>query len=206
MNAERWNTRYASKELVWSLEPNRYVAEELQALTPGKVLDLAAGEGRNAIWLAQQGWQATAVDYADVGLDKGRRLAAAKEVEVEWICADATSWTVPTEVFDAILICYLHLPETEFHQVMQHVRDALKPGGTFLLIGHDLTNLKHGHGGPQVPEILTTPGKTVAELPGFTIEKAEVVKRPVSTEPEHGGPTDAVALDTLVRALKPTAN
>ncbi|MFD0328131.1 methyltransferase domain-containing protein [Streptacidiphilus monticola] len=78
MDAEDWDRRYAAEELVWSAGPNRFVAEELAGLTPGRALDLAAGEGRNALWLAEQGWRVDAVDWSAVGLDKARRAAAAR--------------------------------------------------------------------------------------------------------------------------------
>src|ERR1022692_4898294 len=75
MKSEEWDKRYAGQELVWTAEPNRFVVAELKDLAPGRALDLGAGEGRNAVWLASAGWQVTAVDFSAVGLDKGRRLA-----------------------------------------------------------------------------------------------------------------------------------
>ncbi len=75
MDAHAWDDRYAAAELVWSVEPNQFVAAECADLPPGRAVDLAAGEGRNAIWLARRGWSVTAVDFSQVGLDKGRKLA-----------------------------------------------------------------------------------------------------------------------------------
>ena len=97
----QWDARYAATELVWSVTPNQFVAAELADLPPGRAVDLAAGEGRNAIWLASRGWDVTAVDFSQVALDKGRRLAESQRLagSVTWVCADATTWqpaTAPT--------------------------------------------------------------------------------------------------------------
>ncbi|MFL6133228.1 MAG: class I SAM-dependent methyltransferase, partial [Nocardioidaceae bacterium] len=72
MDARAWDERYAASELIWSATPNRFVEAELTSLPPGRAVDLAAGEGRNALWLADRGWHVTAVDFSLAGLDKGR--------------------------------------------------------------------------------------------------------------------------------------
>src|SRR5689334_5266073 len=107
MDAAAWDERYAAADLVWSAEPNRFVAEELADLPPGRALDLATGEGRNAIWLARRGWDVTGVDFSQVALDKGRRLAG--DTVVRWVCADATRWEEPAS-YDLVLLAYLQLP------------------------------------------------------------------------------------------------
>ena len=111
MDADGWDARYAASELVWSREPNGFVAAECAELPPGRAVDLAAGEGRNAIWLASLGWRVWAVDYSQVALDKGRRLAeaAALDGDVEWVCADATTWQAPEPV-DLVVIAYFQVP------------------------------------------------------------------------------------------------
>ena len=96
MDARAWDERYAASELVWSATPNQFVAAELADLDPGRALDLAAGEGRNALWLADRGWQVTAVDFSQVALDKGRALQARHEhgsdLQVDWVRADALTF------------------------------------------------------------------------------------------------------------------
>ena len=83
MDEAGWDERYAAAELIWTAEPNRFVVAELTGLPPGRALDLGAGEGRNAIWLAEQGWDVTAVDFSAVGLDKGRAVAARRGVRIQ---------------------------------------------------------------------------------------------------------------------------
>jgi 2-polyprenyl-3-methyl-5-hydroxy-6-metoxy-1,4-benzoquinol methylase len=106
MDAEDWNRRYADAELVWSAEPNVFVARHLADLPPGSALDLACGEGRNALWLAGRGWRVTAVDFSDVALSKGRRRAEELGIEIDWHCADVTTWQPPTAGRDLVLLAH----------------------------------------------------------------------------------------------------
>lgn len=152
-----WEERYSkaaqSGSPVWSLEPNEWIERVVAPLTPGTAVDLAAGEGRNALWLASRGWTATAVDFAPAGLAMGRERAAKAGLEVDWVTADATDWVSPTPV-DLVVIAYLQLPAAPLARVIENAVSSLAPGGTLALIGHDRENLEHGVGGPQDPSVL----------------------------------------------------
>lgn len=198
MDREDWDRRYLEKELVWSAEPNRFLVEEVGGLTPGRALDLGAGEGRNAIWLAGLGWRVTAVDFSAVALDKAGRIAASRGVEIDWVNADLGEYRPEPAAFDLVLLLYLHLPWREMASVLGQARAAVAPGGTFLLIGHDRSNLDHGHGGPQQPELLYTAGEVAGILVGLDIEESGTRYRAVETE---RGVVQAV--DCLVRARFP---
>ena len=202
VDAKAWDERYAASELVWSVEPNQFVARECADLAPGRALDLAAGEGRNAIWLARRGWQVTALDFSRVAVDKGRRLAG--DLDLNWAVADATTWT-PTGRYDLALVAYLQLPADERRAANRTAYDALAPGGTFLLVAHDSTNLTEGTGGPQDPSVLMTAEDVLADLADrdVVVEKAGRVEREVRTEDEHGGETSRTAYDCLVRLRRP---
>ncbi|MFQ5994139.1 MAG: class I SAM-dependent methyltransferase [Acidiferrobacterales bacterium] len=202
MDRDRWNKRYADEAFVWTAAANQFVVAETARLEPGRALDLGTGEGRNAVWLAARGWQVTAVDFSNVGLQKARRLAKAHGVKVDWVLADLTQYPLKRAYYDLVLMCYLQLPASTRRQILAGGRAACRPGGTFLYVGHDLSNLECGHGGPKDPAVLCTPQEIVADLPGFEIVRAEVVQRPVAPEPAHGGPPDAIALDALVRAVR----
>jgi SAM-dependent methyltransferase len=202
MDREGWNKRYAEKELVWSAGPNQFVAAEVDGLPAGRALDVAAGEGRNAIWLAERGWCVTAVDFSEVALDKARRLAQRRGVEVESVVADLLHYHPEPEAYDLVLMCYLQVPEDARRAIMGRARRAVAPGGTFLYVGHDRSNLEHGVGGPQDPTVLYTPEDVVADLPGFEILKARVVERRVEPEPGHDANAEGIALDGLVRAVR----
>jgi SAM-dependent methyltransferase len=199
VNAETWDERYRAAELVWGIHPNRWVEQELAQLPPGRALDLACGEGRNALWLADLGWQVSAVDFSPVGLDKARALGTHTEPvhPVDWICADVTTYQHPTPL-DLALICYLQLVADERTAVVRAAADALAPGGVLLVVGHHSLNLDHGTGGPQDPAVLFSHQDIVDDVAGtgLVIDKAQIAERPVGDGP--------VALDALVRAHRPT--
>jgi SAM-dependent methyltransferase len=197
MDSAGWDARYQATDLVWGGEPNRFVAAEFAAVKPGRALDLGAGEGRNAIWLAGLGWRVTAVDFSAVAIERGRRLAQARGLAVDWVVADLRDFVPEPGGFDAVLVVYLHLVPSELTPVLRRAAAALAPGGDILVVGHDLTNLVEGVGGPQVPEILYTPEAITADLSGLVIRRAERVRRPVATE--EGGRD---AIDTLVTAVR----
>jgi SAM-dependent methyltransferase len=195
MDAESWDRRYAETDLVWSAEPNRFVAAELARLPPGRAVDLAAGEGRNALWLAGLGWRVTAVDFSAVALDKGRRIAQARGLDVEWVHADLADYQPPAA--DLVLIAYLHVPPALWQSVLRRAAAAVAPGGTLLLVGHDSTNLTEGTGGPQDLERLWRVDEIVAELGDLVVRRAERVRRPVAGERD--------AIDAVVRAERPAS-
>jgi SAM-dependent methyltransferase len=199
VDQQEWDELYASTDLVWTAEANRFVVEELADLPAGRALDLGAGEGRNAIWLAERGWQVTAVDFSAAGLAKGARLAGGRGVTgVRWVEADVRDYQPGPAAYDLVLMAYLHLPPDEFAALLRKAASALAPGGTLLVVGHDVDNIAHGHGGPQDPRILHRAQDVVAALPGLAIHRAGQAQRPVQT-----GEGERVAIDTVVRAQHP---
>jgi len=201
MKREDWNRRYEQKDFVWTVEANRFVTAEVGSLPPGRALDLAAGEGRNAVWLAEQGWTVKAVDFSDVAIAKARQLAAARNVadKIEFVVADLTDYPFETDSFDLVLLIYLQLPQDELAPIIQQAASALAPGGTFLLIAHDSANLTHGYGGPRDPRVLYTAAQVVAALGDrLEIKKAGPVERPVESDAGV-----KIAIDCRVLARRP---
>lgn len=204
MDSSAWNQRYADSELVWSAAPNIWVEHLTQDLPPGKALDVAAGEGRNALWLAARGWHVTAVDFSTVALQRAASLAiqrlgddAGNLLTLE---ADVETWVPPARSYDLVLVAYLHLPARQRSAVMSAAAEAVAPGGTLLVVGHDLANLSSGHGGPQDPDVLYSPADIVAdiELAQLTVARAETAVR--SLTDAQGQPAEA--LDALVLAQR----
>src|SRR5438046_6590544 len=110
VDRQQWDERYSGAEFEWSMHPNQFVTEQLDGLPPGRALDLAAGEGRNSVWLAERGWSVTAVDFSRVGLEKGRTLSAAHGVpdgQVAWVVADLGEYEPARAVSDLVLIAML---------------------------------------------------------------------------------------------------
>ena len=183
MDREAWNQRYQQRDSVWSVEPNRFLVPEVEGLTPGRALDLAAGAGRNAVWLATRGWAVTAVDWSDVALDRGRRLAEHQAVAVEWVLADLRQWEPPARAFELVVVPYLQPPADLRSLVWRQAATAVADGGRLIVIGHDAANLAEGWGGPSDPANLYT-AQEVVDAVGAELEvaRAERVRRPVETD------------------------
>ncbi|HEU5301116.1 MAG TPA: class I SAM-dependent methyltransferase [Acidimicrobiia bacterium] len=201
MDRQAWDERYGGTDLVWSATPNQFLAAEAADLAAGRALDVACGEGRNALWLAGRGWQVTAVDFSEAGIATGRRRAAEAGVDVDWVVADVVEWEPEPAAFDLAVIAYLQLPAASLRRVISHAVGALGPGGTLVAVGHDRTNLVDGHGGPQDPDVLWTVDEIVEAIGASgieaTVEQGAVVERRVTTDDG-----ERVALDTLVRATR----
>ncbi len=208
MDATGWDERYRTTDRLWSVEPNLFVADRLGAIDPGVGLDLASGEGRNAIWLAERGWDMTAVDFSEVAVERGRRHSDS----VHFVVADVQTWepgqanaegseiSAATSGYDLILMAYLHLVEEALASLVRRAVTWLRPGGELFMVGHDRSNIEHGVGGPQDPELLWEVSQILPWLEGLEIAEAGVVERAVESD-------DGVAMarDTLIRArARPT--
>ncbi|NDZ82577.1 class I SAM-dependent methyltransferase [Streptomyces sp. SID10853] len=194
MDADDWDERYRAVERVWSVEPNRWVVRETSGLEPGRALDLAAGEGRNAVWLAGRGWRVDAIDFSPVAVRRIMDAAGDGQKPVRATVADATRYVPEEAAYDLVLISYLQLPRQDMGAVLASACRAARPGGTLLLVGHDAGNLEHGTGGPKDARVLSSV-EFVREAwePWADLVVAEVAHRPVG---------EAEALDTVVRAVR----
>jgi SAM-dependent methyltransferase len=193
---ELWERRYGEAQSVWGWAPNRFVAEVLGPLPAGRALDLAAGEGRNALWLADLGWRATAVDFAENALARGRAQAEEHGLDVEWVHADVLEYQPEKKAYDAVVIAYLHLGAQKLTTVLDRAVEALAPRGILVVVGHDVTNIADGVGGPRDPAILLTPDlvtEGLKDLDDLTVVRAERVYRQTDRAPQP-------AIDTLVVA------
>ena len=192
MRAQEWDERYAEQQQ-WSAEPNALVAELLSGLPAGDAVDLAAGEGRHALWLAGLGWRVTAVDFSDVGLARGRAQPGADRVT--WVTADVTAWSAEPESLDLVLVAYLHLPEADITALFRRAVGWLRPGGRLLVLGHDVENLTDGVGGPQEASILHSVQRLAPVAGLLDVDRLEQVQRSTPA---------GTALDTLLWGRRPT--
>lgn len=203
MDSSDWDARYAAVDLVWSATPNQWVEELVAPLTPGRALDVAAGEGRNAIWLVTQGWEAVAADYSAVAVERARALGDERLGDLAdrltTVVADATA-PAPggPAAYDLVLFSYLQLPMQDWRKALASGIEAAAPGGRVIVIAHALSNLTAGWGGPQDPTVLYDPEDVVAVVDGLPdlpvdVELAELRTRHVTKDDgEHE------ALDTVV--------
>jgi SAM-dependent methyltransferase len=192
VDAQGWDDRYQDSELVWSATPNLFVAQHLSDRTPGTAIDLGAGEGRNAVWLATQGWDVTAVDFSAVGLAKARAMAFEAQVELATVVSDVDRYH-PTTPVDLVLLSYLQVPDEHQARILHRAAEWLQPGGAVFVVAHDKANVENGHGGPPDPDVCYTVENTVDALSELRIEVAELAQRTVD---------GAVALDTVVLAIR----
>lgn len=193
MDATDWDARYSEAQQ-WSDEPNALAASLLTGLPPGRALDVAAGEGRMALWLASLGWQVTALDFSEVGLARGRQRALDQGLAVDWQVADATAVDLGERCYDLVLVLYLHLRRPLLADVFARCAAAVAPGGRLLIIGHDRDNLQRGVGGPQDEAVLYDLELLRDTAVGLAVDRAEQVERPVGEQ---------VAVDTLLVARRP---
>jgi SAM-dependent methyltransferase len=175
----QWDTRHQAGDFEGE-GPNPTLLLGASGLPRGTALELAAGSGTNAVWLAAQGWRTTAVDWSPVGLANGRAKADAAGVSVEWLERNLFDWTPPARSLDLVVIVYLHVPPDERRPIYAGAAAAVAPGGRLLVIGHDRLNATEGEGGPD-PQRLFTADEIAADLlaadPSLEVERAEVVRR-----------------------------
>jgi len=179
--------------MLWSTAPNRFVADRLTNHEPGRGVDLASGEGRNAIWLAEQGWEMIAVDFSSVALERGKSRSDA----VTFVEADVFTWEPDpdAEQLQLVLIAYLQVDRGRLEELVRRCSTWLGPGGELFMIGHDVSNLDEGIGGPQVPELLWELDVILEWLGALRVVEGGVVKRPVEVDADI-----RYARDTLIRA------
>ena len=154
----RWNTRFAAREYAFGTAPNAFLAAQAQRLRPGMTaLCVADGEGRNSVWLAQQGLRVTAFDLSPVGVAKARALAQKAGVEVDYRQCDVAQWDWRSAAFDVVAAIFVQFASPPLRaRMFQGMVDALRPGGLLLLQGYGPKQLEYGTGGPGKLENLYT--------------------------------------------------
>ncbi|MGC2456858.1 MAG: class I SAM-dependent methyltransferase [Gallionellaceae bacterium] len=156
MNA--WDERYASEDYLFGIEPNAFLVSKHDLLKPGmSCLAVADGEGRNGVWLAQQGLHVLAVEASAVALEKAKKLAQQRGVAIDFEQADLAHWEWPENQFDAVAAIFIQFaPPALRQQIFEGIRRCLKPGGLLLLQGYTPRQLEFGTGGPPVAENMYT--------------------------------------------------
>jgi len=182
-----WDQRYATDEYVYGTQPNDFLVEAAAGLPPGRVLCLAEGEGRNAVWLAQQGHRVLAVDASAVGLQKARQLAQQRGVEIATAVADLADYDIPAASFDLIVSIFCHLPPPVRRRLHRQAVQGLAPGGRLILEAYTPRQLGRGTGGPPVAELLYDLETLRADLTGLTLAHAVECERELHEGRLHEG-------------------
>jgi thioredoxin reductase/SAM-dependent methyltransferase len=185
-NQDDWDHRYAGDQM-WSGNPNGTLVNEATGLEPGRALDVGAGEGADALWLAAQGWQVTASDVSPRALERVAVEANRRDVSVECLHADANALEpFESEAFDLVTAQYASIPRTPDDRAIHNVLGAVAPGGTLLVVGHDLEPMRtpidtHRHSRPFDPDAYVRVddfADIIARSTGWDVEVHEKRERP----------------------------
>ena len=182
-----WDQRYSEPDYAYGTEPNDFLRAMAARLPPGRLLSLGEGEGRNAVWLAEQGYAVTAVDSSAVGLGKARRLASERGVHLETCHADLAEFPIEPEAWDAVVSIFCHLPPALRRQVHRRVVQGLRPGGMLLLEAYTPRQLAFATGGPPLAEMTMDLIGLRTELTGLEFLFAEELEREVHEGRYHTG-------------------
>lgn len=182
-----WDERYNTEEYVYGTNPNEFLRANINSIPKGKVLSLAEGEGRNAVFLAELGYEVTAVDSSMVGIEKGRQLAKSNGVKVEFIHADLASYELGQSQWDGVVSIFCPLPSSVRRALHRKVMCGLKPGGVLLLEAYTPEQIKYGTGGGNNAELMQTKDSLVRELTGLNFQHLVELERDVIEGIFHTG-------------------
>jgi SAM-dependent methyltransferase len=182
-----WDERYSVDQYIYGKSPNTFLRDNVSSIPKGRVLSIAEGEGRNAVFLAQQGYLVTAVDASGVGLQKARKLAAEHGVEIEFIHADLVSYDLGQEQWDGIVAIFCPLPSAARRQLYKRLPASLRPGGVFLLEAYTPDQLRHGTGGGTDVDVMQTATSVREELPGLEFSHLVELERDIREGIYHTG-------------------
>ncbi|MEE4272677.1 MAG: class I SAM-dependent methyltransferase [Thermoanaerobaculales bacterium] len=182
-----WDERYSGDDFAYGTHPNDFLAAAVDELPVGRVLCLAEGEGRNAVWLARRGFDVTAVDMSRVGLDKARKLADAHGATIRTIHADLAEYMIEPEDWDVIVSIFCHLPPPLRRAVHRQSVAGLREGGVFLLEGFTHSQLRLGTGGPPSADLMMDLETLRDELAGLDLIHAEELERTIHEGEFHNG-------------------
>lgn len=173
---QAWDERYQGKPEIWSGNPNAVLVAEAADLRPGTALDAGAGEGGDAFWLAALGWKVTAADISSVAIERAARRASERGLTITWLHADLAKASAPA-TYDLVTAHFLHVPKSEQQPLFRNLAAAVAPGGTLLVVGHDLSDMAKMPR-PDLVEYGWTAEEVAATLDdGWTIETAQARPR-----------------------------
>jgi len=184
---QMWDERYSAEEYAYGTKPNEFLEENVNHIPKGKVLSLAEGEGRNAIFLARQGYAVTAVDASLVGLNKAGKLAEENGVVVEFIHADLADYDLGENKWDGIVSIFCPIPSSLRKQLYKKVEAGLKRNGVFLLEAYTPDQLKHGTGGGNSVDVMQSEESLGIELAGLKFTHLMELERIVVEGVYHTG-------------------
>jgi SAM-dependent methyltransferase len=199
-----WEERYRSRSAVWSGNPNAHLVNEASGLVPGAALDVGCGEGADAIWLAERGWQVSAVDFSATALERGaaraRNVGSEVARRVEWLHRDLMEWVPPKAYYDLVSAQFMQLPSAQRESVFPRLAAAVAPGGSLLIVGHHPSDLQTTAPRPPMAELFYSASDVVDSLDARVWEILTSATRERSSTDPDGRPI--TIHDTVVRAQR----
>jgi len=189
-----WDKRFSEPGYAYGTEPNGFLESVVDRVPRGRVLCLAEGEGRNAVYLAGLGYEVTAVDTSTVGLEKTEALARDRGVTIETVNADLADYPIEPGKWQGIVSIFCHLPPVVRAALHERCLRGLAPGGVFVLEGFTPRQLELGTGGPKSQELLMELEIVRQELPGLRLEIAREIERDVVEGKYHKGTASVVQI------------
>lgn len=168
---EFWDRRYSEKGFAYGKEPNGFFGNELEKLSPGRILLIGEGEGRNAVFAASIGWTVDAVDFSEAAKEKALALAAESGVKINYQIADLNSYTPPADTYDAVGIVFVHLEEELRSRLFSSLADALRPEGRIILEAFEKDQINKSSGGPKNPDVLNSLEDVVTDFQNLDFEQ-----------------------------------
>ncbi|MGD8560441.1 MAG: class I SAM-dependent methyltransferase [Gammaproteobacteria bacterium] len=182
-----WDERYSDEDYVYGKDPNEFLANAVDKIPKGKVLCIAEGEGRNAVFLAEQGYDVVAVDASAVGLEKARKLADERGVEIETIVSDLAHFDIDSDSWDGVVSIFAHVPPQVRKELHQKIVNGLRSGGVLILEAYRPDQLQYKTGGPPSAEMMMTLESLEAELKGLNFDYGMELDRDVVEGKFHTG-------------------
>jgi len=182
-----WDDRYSAPSYAYGTEPNDFLQSVAGRIPPGRVLCLAEGQGRNAVYLASLGHDVLAVDQSSVGLERARELAASRGVKIATEVADLSNFVIEPGRWSGIVAIFAHLPPALRSRVFAAAVRGLAPGGAFVLEAYSPKQLEYGTGGPKDISMLMSLDALRVELAGLRIEHGVETEREIHEGEYHHG-------------------
>lgn len=182
-----WDERYAAGEFVYGREPNDFLVSVADRMPKGKVLCLAEGQGRNAVYLAGLGYEVVGVDSSAIGLEKAQQLARERGVKIETRVADLTTLDIGVNCWEGIVSIFCHLPSAMRKELLRKVVAGLRPGGVFIMEAYTPRQLNFKTGGPSSEDLLPSLSDLKQELEGLILQHAVEIERDVVEGSLHTG-------------------
>jgi SAM-dependent methyltransferase len=187
-----WNERYSEKEFVYGKHPNEFLKEELEKLPVGKILFPCEGEGRNAVFAAQIGWEVDAFDLSEEGFKKALLLSQERKASIRYVIEDAISIEYPANTFDVVSLIYAHFPSAIRQKVHRKITNWLKPGGKLILEAFNPNQLANNSGGPKDISMLYNNDMLLEDFKELKTELLFTTKIKLDEGKYHQGEADVI--------------